>query len=713
MKMIFKQHIKYHCSFWRVICCFIFVVFLYHPNVLAQRYSELKNLVRYHTAQEDWQKAEYFYQKLLEQKPNKVKYRYQYIQLLLNQNKPSVALSELEYLINTHKKWDPICYAFLGQGLQGMNMYAEASEAYKKYLKLTKPKDIDPIIDLKLRQAWVGIRYSYPQSVFFVENLGQKVNTQNDEVRPLFSPNYSQRLYFSSNGVDYATKTSDQNYQMLSCELNQGVWHNTGPMDEALAANKNQVLEAFSRQGQSVYFSEWSAQSKADFRVHHVEPEKPIDIMHQDKDLVFTPMDGDRDLWIFNDSMLLFSSNQRPGYGGFDLFMAYIKSGKWVVENLGPHINSPYDEITPYLTLNGRDLYFSSNGEMSMGEYDVLHATYNTMIQEWNTPENMGQGINSGKSELGFKLSKEGKTAVFVSNRPGGYGGYDIYGVYFKEALLNQQTRLTPELFFQVEAYQSFSEMMDIDEAGVISTLSMPELTYTDGGVVLTSVNQRSLQELIKYQTIYPHLNFVIRVHSNGSENSAYDLYSGLKIGKEIGQFLIEEGVDYRKFKIWSLGGQYPKKLKTESKQLGRTLGLNNRIDIQVAQKQFHNHTIPGGRTNIQRYSDDQLEKISDWGLHYRLRLTRMNQAMKGNVLDDLEDLMIESKLKDEYFSYYTGLYPTFAQAKAELFRMKSLGFSEVAITAFNQFNEIQRSDIDVSLLEKYPDLKNYLIYLD
>ena len=135
-------------------------------------------------------------------------------------------------------------------------------------------------------------------------------------------------------------------------------------------------------------------------------------------------------------SLLFFASNRKGGLGGTDLWMSTRQAdGSWSdPKNLGPKINTELDEEAPFITNDGKTLYFSSTGHLGMGEQDLFMSRLDDK-GNWMAAINLGEPINTASRELGFFLSADGKTGYFSSNRKGGMGGMDIYKFELSEYL--------------------------------------------------------------------------------------------------------------------------------------------------------------------------------------------------------------------------------------------------------------------------------------
>lgn len=138
---------------------------------------------------------------------------------------------------------------------------------------------------------------------------------------------------------------------------------------------------------------------------------------------------------------IYFTSDRPGGFGGRDLYrIRRLPNGEWSLPlNLGPGVNTPYDEDAPFLHSDGITLFFSSNGHRTMGGYDIFKAVQTDPDNNaWSEPENMGFPLNTVNDDIYFCLSEDGRTGVFSSERPEGIGGQDIYAVEFGTSRLER-----------------------------------------------------------------------------------------------------------------------------------------------------------------------------------------------------------------------------------------------------------------------------------
>lgn len=125
---------------------------------------------------------------------------------------------------------------------------------------------------------------------------------------------------------------------------------------------------------------------------------------------------------------LYFASDMPGGFGNFDIYKAAINDDGSVGDavNMGQKVNTEGQEMFPYISDNG-SLYFSSNGHLGLGGMDVF---YTKEIDGKMAPiRNVGVPLNSNGDDFAFSINEESGEGFVSSNRDGGKGSDDIYGI--------------------------------------------------------------------------------------------------------------------------------------------------------------------------------------------------------------------------------------------------------------------------------------------
>lgn len=140
---------------------------------------------------------------------------------------------------------------------------------------------------------------------------------------------------------------------------------------------------------------------------------------------------------------LYFASDMEGGYGGFDLYYCKREGISWSDPvNLGPWVNTPGNEVYPYVSEMGT-LYFSSDVLAGLGGYDIFSARLGK-DEQWGSVRNLGYPINTSRDDFGLIMREDGKVGYLSSNRLNGKGSDDIYQVRIKEAADEQGVVVNP-----------------------------------------------------------------------------------------------------------------------------------------------------------------------------------------------------------------------------------------------------------------------------
>ncbi|MET4080460.1 outer membrane protein OmpA-like peptidoglycan-associated protein [Pedobacter sp. UYP30] len=362
----------------------------------------------------------------------------------------------LEEAVNTDAKFTA-AYVFLGDVYMMTKKYPKAEERYKT--SLTLDKGASSVIFYKLAESeFANGKYIEAKSNFekFIGskpraedlekaqkyllncnfaaiaiknpvkytplNLGEGVNTKNAEYFPAITAD-GETLIF--------TRQVDENEDFWTSKFLNNAWAKAIPLSAKINTPEyNEGAQTISPDGKYLFFTGCNRPDglgKCDIYVAHREGAgwgepynvgRPVNSEYWESQPAISP-DG---------RTLYFISNRPGGFGGYDIWKSTITAdSKWgAAINLGPKINTPYDENTPYLHVDGKTFYFSSDGWPGFGHKDIFYSRLDS-AGNWQTPINMGYPINSFEDETGLVVGADGSKGYFSSTLPSGYGKQDIY----------------------------------------------------------------------------------------------------------------------------------------------------------------------------------------------------------------------------------------------------------------------------------------------
>ncbi|MBX2816354.1 MAG: OmpA family protein [Saprospiraceae bacterium] len=643
------------------------------------------------------------------------------------------AIETYKQIIDASKKIDPEVSLSYAQVLHIHGDFKLAVQEYKGLLGILDDKDPhrDHLIT-DIKRCAVGLRQSIPTQEAIIENMGAAINSRFDEIMPVESPNYSGRMYFSSGRhVQYVDdfdrqgnlKSSRrlQDFDMMASEIINGAWSTAVPLNVSLNSNNDELLFDFTAAGQVAVFARADDKSYDIFvDTFNVNTFDQFGVRWESA--VELGEGFPQGLHFFNDSVAVFASNEYEGLGGYDLYLALRQKGEWLISNLGPEVNSQYDEVSPFLAHDGRTLYYSSNGISSMGGFDIFKITYEDERRQWRAAVNLGLPMNSGADDLFFRPTQDGSAAFFSSNRSGTKGGFDLYSTYYQTPLREQIAGSIPPSFHQVPAFQLFrenlvandgeEESLDPEEA----PFAMPALYFRENNQVITPQNGTKLQKIVGFVKTYPHVQIEIVSHSAEEPTSNFDLYFSTKRAEQVAQYLVQNGVRPVAIDYKGVGGTYPlAKNQVDGGPNEAGQWFNRRLDILVHNREqlpFKvTNELPAVSTAMAADKYHQFMEMRK-GLYYRVRFATLDQMYKGDLTTKYADPMMSAG-QDGSFHYYTGIFGIFSTALERLSAVKSEGFEDAVIVPFVRGKELEKGEISTELLAAYPDLKEFILYIN
>lgn len=318
----------------------------------------------------------------------------------------------------------------LGIAFQNTNEFKKAIEHFERFKK--KKKQLSSIADEKIAECHIADSLSQNELNVIIENLGQIVNTPYNDYSPIISADGNTLIFTSNRTDDPGQAKAQTNYEDIYVATKQGsTWSSPKLIGGNINIKYNDAAASLSPDGKTLFL--YYEEGEGDIYIstlNNGEWSKPQPLNKNINTSAFwetcasVSADGKK---------LYFASNRPGGIGELDLYVSQLDAkGDWgKAVNLGPVVNTPENEDSPFIHHDGVTLYFSSDGHPRLGNSDIFFTEFKN--NKWTKPENMGYPLNSWEYDGFFTLSPDKKKGYFSTVKEGGLGDADIYSIQFLE----------------------------------------------------------------------------------------------------------------------------------------------------------------------------------------------------------------------------------------------------------------------------------------
>ena len=325
---------------------------------------------------------------------------------------------------------DSILYLRLGQMQQKNGRYADAIKNYDAYLQYD-PTSVLAFNGVEGSQK--ALEWKKNPTRYVVKRM-DKFNSRRGEFSPmLLGPDYDQLYFASSRSKDKDQKISaitgqnNNNFYVIKKD-EQGNWLQPEELEDEVNTEFDEGTPSFSPDGNTMYYTYCTQAPEGDRTAEIYMSSRSsakwgkgtkVEILKDSVTALAHPSVSPDGRWLY------FVSDAVGGQGGKDIFRARINGNDFgPMENLGPEINTPGDEVFPYVR-DSVTLYFASNGHPGMGGLDIFRATLDS-TEHWHV-ENMRSPINSNGDDFGITFEGVHERGFFSSNRNDARGYDHLY----------------------------------------------------------------------------------------------------------------------------------------------------------------------------------------------------------------------------------------------------------------------------------------------
>lgn len=517
---------------------------------------------------------------------------------------------------------------YFGQSLHLKNNFDSAIICFDNYLNYIDTADTKMRSEIALRKTWCvnGKNLMANPVAIQVTNLGANINTPFPEYSPVISADQRMMIFTSRRPENTGGKIDprDQMYFediYVSTMNDSGEWSKAVPMGQNINTPGHEATIGISADGQqlliykddqgdgNIYLSyqqgdAWGAPTKLTDNVNSKDWEPSATI---------TP-DG---------NTLYFSSNRPGGMGGTDIYRSVrLPNGEWSKPmNLGAPINTKYDEDAPSILADGLTLYYASNGDRSMGGFDILSSTL-TEEKTWTEPANIGYPVNTTDDDIFFAPTPDNTHAYYSSaSSENGMGEKDICLLTFPGKQENPLTVLTGEItsiyggvppgtiitvtdvetgemmgqyspnsatgkyviilppgrnysityeavdylyqsdnvnISDTSAYQVIDRPVELEPLSVGQKIVVRNIFFASGKSELQPESKAELDKLVKLMTDYPKLILEIAGHTDAAGGEEMNQKLSEQRAQSVANYLIGNGIDKSRIRTVGFGETKP-----------------------------------------------------------------------------------------------------------------------------------------------------------
>ena len=343
--------------------------------------------------------------------------------------------------IKLEKPEEKLVHYYLGRAYHANYKFDEAIQNFEEFLNSkVEQENYREQAERYLNNSKFGKNLVRTMLNAEIQNLGEPINTPNNEYVPVISADQSVMIYTyrgerSKGGlINHKFKPDlDGSYYediFISKKNADRSWSEPEGISDLINTLHHDASIGLSPDGQELFTYYSTDKDGGDIFVCYLLGDTWSNPEKLNENINTKYWEGSCS--VTADRKYLFFASERPGgFGGKDIYISERQAdGQWgPATNLGPKINTKQDDDAPFIHPDGITLFFSSEGHNSIGGFDIMFSIKKD--GDWTIPMNMGYPLNTTDDDLFYIITPKGDLGYFSSNRNnlGGKGGFDIYTV--------------------------------------------------------------------------------------------------------------------------------------------------------------------------------------------------------------------------------------------------------------------------------------------
>lgn len=398
---------------------------------------------------------------------------------------------------------------------------------------------------------------------------------------------------------------------------------------------------------------------------------------------------GDRDVACLANKgqYIYFSSYGKNKKNGRDLFRAKrLKNGGWSEWEELRSLNTQFDEMFPFMSGDGRTLYFCSQGHTSMGGFDIFKSVYNDITDTWTEPVNLGFPINSTSNDLFFATDINDEFACFASSRENGKEKLTVYKIKLSE-------------------YPEQKPVMNNEELAELAVLKADQ--NNDSKTRGLNISENVIKYSLKYNTNnLPYFNFFV------DDELTYHYITEFKSGEAKSIFMEAKNDKFNSDSLQNVTDEL--RIQLQNASGANKLNLNEQISLmeqnsfklatqannkliqarQVESDYLNKHIVGTIETDViaDNQKKEQLIMTSEEALDskedivagylYHLQVGVFSSRRDAGFFEGLSPIKEELTENGKLYRYMVGNYPSFASAKSAITEIRQM-FPNAFVVAY------------------------------